>query len=209
MEMVKSDVVTPDVAKIEEPILEGNAEQAKKEIVQEVEESRLVDLAAFQFNLIEDQITRADTKAGLVVAADSVFATASLLTSSGMMVTIFNSQAHPIERIAGVLMILVLGSIFFSTLNALLAARPSLKIKDNDEGTLFFFGTISKTPHEEFIDRFSSQSLVNLRRAILTEVHNTAQIAQRKFRRVTYSLDLLIVAVILWAIVLALRAFVP
>ena len=74
MEMVKSDVVKPDVAKLEEPVLGSDVEQAKNEIKQEVEDSRLVDLAAFQFNLIEDQITRADTKAGLVVAALVVIA---------------------------------------------------------------------------------------------------------------------------------------
>ena len=43
-----------------------------------VSEQELRTLASFLFNLIEAQITRADTKAGLVIAADSVLITVSV-----------------------------------------------------------------------------------------------------------------------------------
>ena len=46
-----------------------------------VSEQELRSLSSFLFNIIESQITRADTKAGLVIAADSVLITVGLFLS--------------------------------------------------------------------------------------------------------------------------------
>ena len=53
--------------------------------------------------------------------------------------------------------------------------------------------------HEEFVEQFSTQTSVDLRRSLLTEVHTTARLANQKFIRIRHSLDFLIAAVILWA----------
>lgn len=159
-----------------------------------------LELAAFLFNLIEAQITRADTKAGLVVAADTVFATALLLSSRGTLALVGDGSAPPLERAAGALLGVLFVTVLASTLCALVAARPTLKVRD-DEGTLFFFSRISRMGHDEYVNTFAAQDPALLRKALLTEVHNTAQIAMRKFRLIRYSLDFLIAAIALWAVV--------
>lgn len=165
-------------------------------------------LAAFLYGVIEAQITRADTKAGLVVAADSVFATALFLSSRGTLLHLFSSTALLSLRVFALITILVFGALLASTLFALAATRPTLKVR-NDEGTLFFFSRIARLDHSTYLDHFAAQDSSELRRALLTEVHNTAQIAMRKFVRVRYSIDFLIIAVVLWAVLQLLFGLLP
>lgn len=165
-------------------------------------------LAAFLYGVIEAQITRADTKAGLVVAADSVFATALFLASRGWLLHLFDPAATLPLRAIALIMILIFGALLFSTLYALAATRPALKVRD-DVGTLFMFTRIAQLDHGTYLDHFAAQGTAELRRALLTEVHNTAQIATRKFKRVRYSIDFLIIAVVLWVVLQLLFGLLP
>lgn len=169
------------------------------------DESELRTLAAFVFNLIEAQITRADTKAGLVVAADSFFITLGIFfTRRGAILMVFDSGVPPVERILSILYMLVFAAVFCSMFYGLLATRPALT-KRGSGGTLFFFGRIAQHEHGEFLDIFSKQSLADHRVSLLTEVHNTARIASVKFKRVRYSIDFLILALVLWAVIVLLN----
>lgn len=171
------------------------------------DESELRSLAAFVFNLIEAQITRADTKAGLVIAADSVLITVSIFfTRRGGILILFDPSAAPLERLLSVLYIFIFAALFCSMFYGLLAARPALA-KKGTGGTLFFFGRIAQHEHGEFVNAFSKQSLAEHHHSLLTEVHNTARIANQKFARVRKSIDFLIYALILWSIIVALNAF--
>lgn len=167
-----------------------------------------IQTASFLFTLIEAQITRADTKAGLVVAADSVFATALLLVSRGILLPLLDPNALALARVSAFVIAVVFVLLLCSTLFALVAARPNLSVR-TDENTLFFFGRISQLEHGEFIDHFSGQDAAQIRRGILTEIHNTSLIAARKFRLVRYSLDFLIGAVGLWVLIQAVVALTP
>jgi hypothetical protein len=62
---------------------------------------------------------------------------------------------------------------------------------------------------QDFVKQFSSQSSAELRNSLLTEVHMTARLARQKFIRIRYSLDFLIVAVMLWAIMQIMVALSP
>lgn len=166
-----------------------------------VAEQELRTLASFLFNLIEAQITRADTKAGLVIAADSVFATAALFqTRHSAILKVFDSSAAFSERGISLLMILMFSSLFCSTMYALLATRPNLRVKGGGE-TIFFFNRIAQYKHRDFLDVFSKLSSSEFHSAILTEVYNTARIANVKFARIRYSIDFLIASVILWTMI--------
>ena len=166
------------------------------------------DTAAYLFNIVEAQITRADTKAGLVIAADSVFATALLLVSRGALLALFSPVGTLAERTNAIAILAIFVLLLISTLSALIATRPALKVR-NDEGTLFFFGRISRMDHREFVESFALQETNELRHAILTEVHNTSQIAARKFRLMRTSIDCLIGAVSLWVIIQVLYGLTP
>ncbi len=158
-----------------------------------------LELATFLFNIIESQITRADTKAGLVVAADVVFVTALLLVSRGTLLHLFDAGAGMLAWLSAVITLLVFVALVCSTLFALFAARPTLRVR-NDEGTLFFFARIASMEIDPYVQSFSAQPTAELVRTILTEVHTAALIATSKFKRIRYSIDFLIAAVILWAI---------
>ena len=175
-----------------------------------VSEQELRSLSSFLFNIIESQITRADTKAGLVITADSVFITVSILLSRRSAILIlFDGGASPIERVISILTILMFASLFFSMLNALLAARPSLIVKGTGAPTLFFFGHIAQLEHREFLDLFSKQTATQHHESLLTQVYSTAHIATQKFARVRYSIDYLIYALILWAVIVLVTAIAP
>lgn len=157
-------------------------------------------LAGFLYELFESQITRADTKAGLIIAATTVFAAGLILFSKGALLNVFNASASFPIRLTGLLMVLTFISLALSMIYALLVARPILQ-DQGAGGTLFFFGKISRMPYAEFVEKFSSQSAEELREALLTEVHTTARLANQKFIRIRHSLDFLIGAVILWSLV--------
>jgi len=166
--------------------------------IQQTDAQNELELAAFLFQVIESQITRADTKAGLVVAADVVFVTALLLVSRGTFLQLVNPRSDPFGIVIAIIDLLVFVTLICSTLFALFATRPSLRVR-KDPGTLFFFSRIARMDLDEYVNTFSAQSTQDLRRAVLTEVHTTALIATTKFQRIRYSIDFLIVAVILWA----------
>jgi hypothetical protein len=155
------------------------------------------DLSVNLFNLIENQITRADTKAGLILAADTVFATAASLLSKGVILNLFDNAAPFNVRLTAILTVLTIAALFCSTVFALLVARPVMRAHDAG-GTLFFFGRISLMGYEDFVSKFTEQSSEDFRKSLLTEVHTTARLARKKFIRIRYSLDFLIAAILLW-----------
>jgi hypothetical protein len=167
-----------------------------KEMEKENPADEIRDLAAFLYDLIENQITRGDTKAGLILAADTVFATAVSLLSRGAIVNLFDGSAPLTNRFVALLTVLTFGALLLSTLFALQVARPVLK-GDSTSGTLFFFGRISQMTQSDFIEKFIGQSPGELRQSLLTEVHMTARLARKKFVRIRFSLDFLIVAIFL------------
>ena len=171
-----------------------------KDMERENPPDEIRDLAAFLYDLIENQITRGDTKAGLILAADTVFATAVSLLSRGAVVNLVTNSAPIANRVVAALTILTFGALLCSTLFALQVARPVLK-GHSAGGTLFFFGKISQMSQQEFVDQFTRQSPAELRSSLLTEVHTTARLASKKFTRIRYSLDFLIAAIFLWGMI--------
>ena len=111
------------------------------------------ETAAYLFNVVEAQITRADTKAGLVIAADSVFATALLLISRGALLALFMPNAAWFERLNALTILIIFGLLLASTLSALIATRPALRAPQAD-GTLFFFRAHRADGAETFCRKF-------------------------------------------------------
>ena len=166
------------------------------------------ELGAFLYNLIESQITRADTKAGLVIAADTVFLTALILLSHGMLPRVLDASESLLARAFAVVMCLVFVMLVCSALVALVAARPTLKVR-KDGATPIFFLQISQMEQREYVDALSKETPTELRRALLAEVHNASRIAHRKFVCVRYSVDFLIASVLLWVVLQVLRGLIP
>lgn len=132
-----------------------------------LEEKDVHQLAGFLYELIESQITRADTKAGLIIAATTVFAAGLILFSKGTLLNVMNASATFPSGLTGLLIVLTYISLALSMIYALLVARPILQDRGTG-GTLFFFGKISRMSYAEFVEKFSSQSADDLREALLT-----------------------------------------
>jgi len=169
----------------------------------------ITNLAAFLYALIENLITRADTKAGLILAADTVFAAVLIVLSKGAIVNLLDNSAVFASRFIGLLAILTFAALLLSSIFVLLVARPIILSGGEASSSLFFFDRISQMSVQDFVKQFSSQSSAELRNSLLTEVHMTARLARQKFIRIRYSLDFLIVAVMLWAIMQIMVALSP
>jgi hypothetical protein len=158
------------------------------------------DMAAFLYELIESQITRADTKAGLIIAAATVFAAGLIIFSKGALPNVFNAALPTSERLTGLFIVLTYVALAISVTFALLTARPIMRAHTNDR-SMFFFGNISRMAYPDFLEQFSRQSNQQLYDALMVQVHTTARLAHQKFLLIRYSLDFLIVAVFLWTLV--------
>jgi hypothetical protein len=167
------------------------------------------DLAAFLYSLIENLIARADTKAGLILAADTVFATGLIMLSKGAIVNLLDGSAAFTSRFTGLLAILTFAALLLSALFVLLVARTKLLPGKGSSGSLFFFGRIARMSYQDFVEQFSGQSSAEWRNSLLSEVHITARLVDLKFIRIRYSIDFLIAAVLLWAIMRIVVALTP
>ena len=180
---------------------ENIAEPIEKPLAGVQSPDEIIDQAMNLFNLIESQITRADTKAGLIVAGDTVLAVGVSVWTESTLLNLFDNSASLNARAMAFFTILTLAALFFSTVYALLVARPVMRAHEAG-GTLFFFGRISQMSYEDFVVKFSGQSSEEFRQSLFTEVYTTARLAQKKFLRIRYSLDFLIASVFLWGMVL-------
>ena len=97
-------------------------------------------------------------------------------------------------------MIVMFGALFLSMMYGLLAARPALSVKEGGDN-LLFFGRIAQFSHAEFRDVFSKLSVGEFHASLMSEVYNTARIANGKFARIRRSIDFLIVSVVLWSLI--------
>ena len=162
-------------------------------------------MAAMLFEFIETQINRADTKAGLILAADTLFATTVTVLSKGALVNLFDNAVPPLPRLTALLTILMFVALLISAVYALIVARPILRIPKRDR-TWFFFGRVAEATAPDFIQAFSSQTPEEIQVRLLNEVYTISLIAQRKFSRVQRSFDFLIAALLLWAALQVLLA---
>ncbi len=168
----------------------------------------LAKSATLLFQYMESQISFADSKAEIAVLAQAFLASSVVLLGQETKLNIFDAAMPLLDRVIAVLMLLLVGSFMLSTTFALLTARPRItRVKQQELKPLFYFGYITELAESEFIARFSAQTSEELHKAILSQVYAKAHIARAKFERMRISLNFLIVAVILWALVLLLLGF--
>jgi Family of unknown function (DUF5706) len=180
-------------------------QQTPQQPKQNKKDKELSRASSLLFDHIEGQINLADTKAQLMLAADALLALAfAPLLKSATTRLLANSPSVLDFCVASftIVMFLALVGSFYC---ALLVVRPYFR--SSQRTTLMYFGHIARSSEEEFISKFLAQSLDELKESVLIEVHAKAKIAKRKFERIRHSVDLLIVALVLWTVVQLLQAF--
>lgn len=170
-------------------------------------EEKVAEMSKLLFDHIQGQINLADTKAQLTLAAGAILAALVLPLGKGVAFQLLGSTAT-IERLTAGIVILMFISLLASLYYALVAARPTLQLPEQRR-TLLYFGHIAELSEEEFISRFLRQTPQDINESILSQVWVKAQIANRKFTMIRWSLTFLILTVVLWAMVQLLLAFTP
>jgi hypothetical protein len=138
------------------------------------EQSDLTALSKLLFDHIENQIKAADSKAWLMIAANGILANLFVgLTGELFKISKFS------KVLAAILSLLMFGTLLGSVFCALLVVKPSLAAPQAQN--LFYFGNIQQFSLEGFTQEFNRQSLTDISRALLAQVHIKSKIAHRKF----------------------------
>ncbi len=167
----------------------------------------LTEMASLLFDHIEGQLARADNKAQLILAADTLLA-AALTLSGGGIGKMFNAGMTAGEVVSNSVSVLLFLSLIVSIFFAILASKPILKTP-SQERNLFFFGHITDCKPDEFAAQFLNQSEDDIREALLGQVYTKSLIASYKFKRVGRSTNFLIIALALWAISQVMLLTIP
>lgn len=170
-----------------------------------VREEEVTKATTLLFEHIEEQISRADTKAQLTMAADALLTGAFATLGKGVARNLFSATSPALGRLIDVFSILMFLALACSFLWALRVVNPHLR--GSKRFTLMYFGKIAQLDEDEFIDAFQNQSLNDLKVSMLAQVHTKARIAQIKFARVRWSVNFLIASLTCWAIIQLLFAF--
>jgi hypothetical protein len=147
-----------------------------------------------------NQISLADTKAQLTLAADALLVAAITPLGRGIVGHVFDSSLPLSTRVAAAGVIGTFLALLISFYFALVAVRPRLRIRRDHQPTLMYFRQIIRVPEASFIDRFLAQSPEDLLRAVLAETYAQSLIANRKFLGVRWSVIFLLAALVLWAV---------
>lgn len=171
---------------------------ALKNPANDLDETESLEAAKLLFSHLDSQITLADTKAALVMTANTILAAGmSQLSQKGMVLTLWSSVSQWSKLAAGfglVSLVAILCSIFL----ALHAAMPNLKAPSSPSP--FYFGSIDSWSIEDFVSRFDKQSPSQICTALLLQIHVKSNITVVKFERLQASLRWLQAAVIFWAL---------
>lgn len=166
------------------------------------------EMASLLFDHIESQLERADNKAQLILAADTLLAAALTLSGGGGVVSLFGGGLTPKEIVAAAAGLLLFLALIISIFSAILASKPILKTPIRDRN-LFFFGHIARFDLDEYTRLFEEQTDAQIREALLAQVYAKSTIAGYKFAWVGRSTNFLIIALLLWAISQMLVIFLP
>jgi hypothetical protein len=149
---------------------------------------------------IEHQIRSTDTKAVFIATANAflVSSLVSFLKPVSSQVQIAAVRSGLIDVLAVSLTTVALLALIGSTLCALLVIRPWLNPPESH--ALMFFGAIGAMPERTFVNEFRGLNTEQLAGSVLAQVHAKSRIASGKYAEIKWSINFLIVGLILWAI---------
>jgi hypothetical protein len=189
--------------------------------------NQVIDLARILFEHIEGQIKASDSKAWLSISANGILLTLLNLSIENLLKSLYGGaakssllvlgklgqQATWYQNLAAVFCLLMFLSILISlgfafwSVKPVLGGRKSTKNKSGKNKNLFYFGDIQDHKQDEFIQAFQNQSLEMIGKALLTQVHIKASIADRKFTLLSKSMIAMMVSLVCWALALLVLSF--
>jgi hypothetical protein len=173
-------------------------EQETLDLPEHISQADADEQAGIIYGYLGGQITLADTKAQLTLAADALLASALLGANQNYLAQLVAADTGVLDRLAAVAMILMFISLIMSIYYSLRVARPTLP--PSKKPNLYYFVDVSRMSEPEFRTQFLTQTPDQVTDALLYEVYLLSKIAFNKFNRIRLSLNWLVAAFILWAI---------
>jgi Pycsar effector protein len=165
-----------------------------------IDNDHVTELAKLLYEHIEGQIARVDTKAQLVLAADTILVVILTSIDKSIVTGILNNTAPLINKLTSILIISMFIALIISIYYTLLVIKPEFRSRQKRPSRLYF-GSIAQLGEEEFVEKFLNQSSHDVVTSVLGQVYAKSQVAERKFIVIRNSLNFLFVALILWAVV--------
>lgn len=185
---------------------EMEAQALAPELVAEepISEEKVQELSALIYSYLGGQITLADTKAQLILAADALLLASVATFNQGIVSQLFDPTTSLVTKLTTLLTFIIFGALVASIYYALRVARPTLPL--SKKPNFFYFADVTRFKEADFRRMFTQQTEADVTDALLYEVWLLSLIAYRKFDRVRLSINWLIAAFVLWGIQQGLTA---
>ena len=161
-------------------------------------QSRIDELCSVLYEFLGGQITLADTKAQLTLAADALMATVIFSIDRSVFLSIFDGSENIFKRLGALALVGMLGALLMSIYYSMRVARPTLP--PMKQPNMFYFVDVSRLDEATFRTKFLTQTADTVTHALLEEVYLLSKIAYRKFDRVRLSINWLVVTFITFLI---------
>jgi hypothetical protein len=140
------------------------------------------------------QIRATDEKIRALFAGSAIFVAALTLTGQQALSQL-KSEEHLIPLIAYAVLLVTLG---FSLISAVLALRPRLTHHPVAERSLFYFGDIHGMEPADYVRAFMGLSVEAALDQLLTQVHVNAKIVQKKYLWTRRAATGFVAATVVW-----------
>jgi hypothetical protein len=159
-----------------------------------LENERLTSAARDELNLVLSFFSRVESRSSVVLAIDTGMG-AFLVGSAPPL----HSFCKWMAIASGATLLLLGVSVVF----LYFGSAPNLK---GGEGSLVYFGEISKSREQKFVDDFAAQSEATYARDLLAQTWRNAKILGIKFHCLKWAFRFMAFAIIPWLVSLALFA---
>lgn len=145
---------------------------------------------------LDTQISIADTKAQLIMTANTILI-ASMVIAPGSLGALLTGQALTLRDSVVTLLLLGMGAcLVYSIYSALRSSGP--RMTASRRTNLFFFGHVAALSEEEFEAQFMQMNMLDVKSAVLRQIHAKSIIVQRKYRHIHVAIRFLFLALGLW-----------
>jgi hypothetical protein len=158
-------------------------------------------LYSMLFNTLDMQTSIADTKAQLIITANTIMV-ASVAFDRNMLVNALGPNASAVHQFSLVVTLVMATALMLSIYYALRSSRPNMRSPraGNVQATRnpFFFGHIAQMDENAFVDAFMGQTMQDVKLNVAQQIHAKSVVVNRKFRAIASSMNFLFVALGSW-----------
>ena len=138
----------------------------------------------------------ADTKALIFLTFDAVLAGALTANVRGIAEAFASHRAALWQGLAIVLGLTFAVGFVLSVISLLFSLFPKTTIRPYEAGDMFFFGTLTRLPVQEFIAKARTLDPTAIEEQVLSQVYINAEIVGRKFRYLRASVVFLLLGIV-------------